>query len=210
MITHLSQSERPARLRWQGERIAGTLGALGRSGTLTFQAKYPAELLPSLPKEATAATVLFRIRGLSFEAETRVLRAEGDKGRVVLQPDYVEWSATSIRLGGRRYHRGRAELALVGLPRKKTPLQVVAMTARELWAVAWPCPKELREHTGNQGTLAAEGLPSVPLQLALTGTCAVFPGCRGRIVKVSIGDSDGRLTELLQHLEGAQDRRGRD
>jgi hypothetical protein len=207
MVTHLAEKERTARIIENHRKTRGKLGAMARNGTLTFGAEPSPEGPPVLPVAGAQVTLLFRLRGLSFRAEGGVVRADADKGRLLVRPEFIEWTAEGLRLEGARYHRSRAVLVVRGPGQRSLRLGVLALTQQELYFVCWPCPAELDRKLGSQGVLEHEGRKQANIDFIVSGSTPVYPGCHGRIVRASVGDGANDLRTLLDRLESAVDRR---
>lgn len=207
MVTHLAKKERAARLVEDHQRIRGRLGALGRHDTLTFNAEATAEGSPVLPVVGASVKLLFRMRGLSFHAEGGVVRADVDKGRLLIRPDHMEWSAEGLRLDGARYHRGRALLSVRGPGHRSLHLHVLALTQDELYFVCWPCPADLDRKLAGRGVLERHGKQRAHTDFRVSSSAPVYPGCHGRIVRAAVDAGTDELGALLEHLESASDRR---
>ncbi len=207
MINYLGRKERAARMLWDEHRARGSLSALVRNAALTFQVKVEEGTEADLPAVGAAVSLLFRIRGLDFRVEGAVQRAELTKSRLLISPDFMEWSVNGLRLAQTRYSHERAQLRVRCARSIPNRLDVLVLTEQEIYFLCWPGPKKLEDAMDQEAILEHSAAGAVRIGLSMRGLAPVFPGCSGQIVRATVSSGLDKVRAMLGRLEPVDDRR---
>ncbi len=205
LLAFLNDPPRPARLRWAGQSIAGTIQALGDCRLMQFRAD--PEACEVFPRVGEAADVHFRIRGVNFRCDAVAHRADPRDGALGLEPGVVEWSLTSFRYGGIYYSAQPTGARLQAADGRIHYLRVLALDGEELHLFGWPPPRELVPGSTWSAHVVLGRTRLKDLKVEIAAIQSLFPGCQGRALRGVVCAGKEQVGTALARLTQSPDKR---
>jgi hypothetical protein len=196
LLTALAHKPRKARLQWLEKRQIGHIRAWPRAGGLSFRVEGGAAAGMGLPDEDSHAELHFAVRGLSFCCAGAVRKLQREQGRLMIQPETMEWRVKQMSIEGIGRLPARGRIRLKAPDGAVHQAALISVGPEALRFVFWPCPPRLGPSVQVRSKLFLPGA-ELGFDAMITQSLPVYPGSHGRILTAKPLDADEDIRALI-------------